>query len=88
MTEQTALPTREEIIAQNAKARRHSVMLYDINITNYELALAVLDEQESLDADDTAYRARLVELLASERRERKKEALMLAVLEAQLSEGE
>ena len=62
-------------------------MLYDINITNYELALAMLDEQESLDADDTAYRARLVELLASERRERKKEALMLTVLEAQLPEG-
>ena len=84
MTEQTAFPTRAEIIAQNVEARRHSVMLYDINIANYEMAIAMLDAQEALDADDTAYRARLTELLASERRERKKEALMLAVLEAQV----
>ena len=85
MTEQTAFPTRAEIIAQNVEARRHSVMLYDINITNYEMAIAILDAQEALDADETAYRARLEELLASERRERKKEALMLSVLETQLN---
>ena len=84
MTEQT-FPTREEIIAQNAEARRHSVMLYDINITNYEMAIGILDAQESMDANETAYRARLEELLASERRERKKEALMLSVLETQLN---
>jgi len=77
-------PTREEIIAENAAARRHSVMCYDLNITNYEAALAILNAQPELDADDTAYHARLTELLASERRERKKEALILQVLEAQL----
>lgn len=78
------LPTRAEIIAQNAEARRHSVMMYDINITNYEMALAILDGQAELDADEAAYKTRLQELLASEKRERKKEALILQVLEAQL----
>lgn len=76
--------TREEILAQNAEMRRQSVMHYDINITNYEMALAILDAQPELDADDAAYKVRLEELLASERRERKKEALILQVLEAQL----
>jgi hypothetical protein len=76
-------PTREEIIAQNIAMREHSVMCYDINITNYEMALAVLNAQENLDADDLEYKARLEELLASERRERKKEALILQVLAAQ-----
>jgi hypothetical protein len=76
-------PTREEIIAQNIAMREHSVMCYDINITNYEMALAVLNAQENLDADDLEYKARLEELLASERRERKKEALILQVLTAQ-----
>ena len=80
----TDLSTRTQIIAENAAARRHSVMCYDINITNYEMAIAALDAQSELDADDVSYRERLVELLASERRERKKEALILSVLEAQL----
>lgn len=84
MTDTPILPTRAEIIAQNVVSRRHSVMCYDINITNYEMALAALDAQTELDADEVAYRERLVELLASERRERKKEALILSVLEAQM----
>lgn len=80
----TVLPTRDEIIAENVISRRQSVMMYDINITNYEMAIAVLDAQETLDEDEIQYRARMVELLASEQRERKKEALILQVLEAQL----
>ena len=83
MTDTPTYPTREEIIAQNIEMRRHAVLCYDINITNYEMALATLNAQAELDADDVAYKARLEELLASERRERKKEALMLQVLEAQ-----
>jgi hypothetical protein len=83
MTDTPTYPTREEIIAQNIAMREHSVMCYDINITNYEMALAVLNEQADLDADDLEYKARLEELLASERRERKKEALILQVLTAQ-----
>jgi hypothetical protein len=83
MTDTPTYPTREEIIASNIAMRQHSVMCYDINITNYEMALAVLNAQEELDADDAAYKARLEELLVSERRERKKEALILQVLEAQ-----
>lgn len=80
----TVLPTRDEIIAENVISRRQSVMMYDINITNYEMAIAILDTQEILDQDEIQYRARMVELLASEQRERKKEALILQVLEAQL----
>jgi hypothetical protein len=83
MTDTPTYPTREEIIATNIAMREHSVMCYDINITNYEMALAVLNAQENLDADDLEYKARLEELLASERRERKKEALILQVLAAQ-----
>jgi hypothetical protein len=83
MTDTPTYPTREEIIAQNIAMRQHSVMCYDINITNYEMALAVLNAQENLDAEDLEYKARLEELLASERRERKKEALILQVLAAQ-----
>jgi hypothetical protein len=84
MTDTPALPTREEIIAQNAAARAHSVMMYDINITNYEMAIAQLDATPDLAPDMVEYRARLTELLASERRERNKEALILSVLEVQL----
>jgi len=84
MTDTPALPTRAEIIAQNAVARRHSVMCYDINITNYEMALAKLDATPNLAPDMVEYRARIVELLGSERRERNKEALILSVLEAQM----
>ena len=80
----TVLPTRDEIIAENVISRRQSVMMYDINITNYEMAIAILDAQEILDQDEIQYRTRMVELLASEQRERKKEALILQVLEAQL----
>jgi len=79
-----ALPTREEIIAQNAASRAYSVMLYDLNITNYEMAIAQLDATPDLAPDMVEYRVRLTELLTSERRERNKEALMLQVLEAQL----
>jgi hypothetical protein len=78
------LLTRAEIIAQNATLRAHSVMCYDINITNYEMAIAQLDATPNLAPDMVEYRARLLELLASERRERNKEALILSVLEAQL----
>jgi uncharacterized membrane protein len=84
MTDTPTYPTRDEIIATNIAMRQHSVMCYDLNIANYEMALAVLNGQAELDADDVAYKARLEELLASERRERKKEVLMLQVLEAQL----
>ena len=84
MTDTPALPTREEIIAQNAASRAHSVMMYDINITNYEMAIAQLDATPDLAPDMVEYRARLLELLTSERRERNKEALILSVLEAQL----
>jgi uncharacterized membrane protein len=84
MTETVTYPTRDEIIATNIAMRHHSVMCYDLNIANYEMALAVINGQAELDADDVAYKARLEELLASERRERKKEALMLQVLEAQV----
>jgi len=80
----TNYPTKEEILAQNIEMREHSVMRYDINITNYEMALAILNAQENLDNDEIEYQARLQELLASERRERKKEALMLQVLQTQL----
>jgi uncharacterized membrane protein len=83
MTDTFTYPTREEIIAENTAMRQHAVMCYDINITNYEMALVVLNGQAELDADDVAYKARLEELLASERREKKKEVLMLQVLEAQ-----
>jgi len=83
MADTPTYPTRDEIIAQNIAMREHSVMCYDLNITNYEMALAVLNAQENLDADDLEYKARLEELLASERRERKKEALILQVLTAQ-----
>ncbi len=77
-------PTREEIIAQNAISRRQSVMMYEINITNYEMAIAQLDATPNLAPDMVEYRVRLTELLTSERRERNKEALILSVLEAQL----
>jgi hypothetical protein len=84
MTDETLRAAREEIISQNIDARRHSVMIYDINITNYEMAIARIDLMEDADEDMVEYRGHLNELLTSERRERKKEVLILSVLEAQL----
>lgn len=83
MTNETQ--TRADIIAASYKAREQEVMLYQINIDNYSLAIK---EIASLPADEqvelSAFLSQLEALLASEMLEQKKSKIMLSVLKQQM----
>ena len=76
--------TKSEIIQNAIEAREQEVLLYQINIDNYELALEEihsLPELEKVDLD--SFVAQLEELLKSEKLEQKKAKIMLKVLKQQ-----
>jgi hypothetical protein len=76
---------RLEVIKTNIAARQDEVLMYDINIENYERMLARIDSEFG-DDDDVGkaikgeHKARLTELLRTERIERAKAQLALDVL--------
>jgi hypothetical protein len=77
--------TREEILESSVKARENEIMLYQLNIDNYTLALKHmskmdLDEQAEL----SGFADQLRSLLASEKLEQKKAKVMLEVLRQQM----
>jgi hypothetical protein len=77
--------TRNEILGAAFAARQQEVLHYQINIDNYTLALAKI--QELSDAEQTElhpFSEQLRGLLASEKLEQKKAKIMLAVLQQQL----
>lgn len=79
-------PTKLQILTQNADMRRTSVETYQINIDNYTLAIADINANFVDDPDMQQFKARLEELLVSERREQNKERIMLRALEAQITQ--
>jgi hypothetical protein len=79
-------PTKLEILMQNAEMRRASVESYQLNIDNYTLGIADINENFSNDPEMQAFKTRLEELLVTERREQGKERIMLRALEAQIAQ--
>ena len=79
-------PTKLQILTQNAEMRRQSVDSYQMNIDNYTLAVADINENFADDPEMQAFKARLEELLVTERREQGKERIMLRALEAQIAQ--
>ena len=79
-------PTKLEILMQNAEMRRASIEAYQINIDNYTLGVADINENFADDPEMQAFKARLEELLVTERREQGKERIMLRALEAQIAQ--
>ena len=75
---------KREILAQALQQRIDEVMGYQINIDNYQLAIARIDEMQDLELSD--FKQRLTDLLASEKLEQKKAKVMLYVIEHQLKE--
>lgn len=80
--------TKLEILKQNADMRRQSIESYQMNIDNYTLGVADINENFADDPDMQAFKARLEELLVTERREQGKERIMLRALEAQIAQLE
>jgi hypothetical protein len=77
--------TREEILAASLDARAQEVMLYQINIDNYTLALAEIENLPEQERDALKeFTNQLQTLLASEIQEQKKANIMLAVVRKQL----
>ena len=79
-------PTKLELLTQNAEMRRASIEAYQMNIDNYTLAVADINENFSEDPEMQAFKTRLEELLVTERREQGKERIMLRALEAQIAQ--
>lgn len=77
--------TREEILKTALDARTQEVMMYQININNYALALERISQ---LPADERAelsgFSDQLRSLLASEKLEHKKAIIMLSVIQSQI----
>ena len=87
MTDKTTeFQTREEVLAMALKAREHEVMMYQINIDNYQLAL---EEISSLSIEEQSelseFAQQLRTLLMSEIAEQKKAKIMLKVIQRQVT---
>ena len=87
MTDKTTeFQTREEVLAMALKVREHEVMMYQINIDNYQLAL---EEISSLSIEEQSelseFAQQLRTLLMSEIAEQKKAKIMLKVIQRQVT---
>lgn len=82
---QEEFKTREEILAMSLVARENEVMVYQINIDNYSIALEKMSQMSPEDRAELAeFAGRLRDLLASEKLEQKKAKLMLEVIKSQV----
>ena len=86
MSEKETPKTREEILSLSLEARIQEVMLYQINIDDYSIALQKISEMEpSEQLELTEFSKQLQGLLASEQLEQKKAKLMLSVIQQQVN---
>lgn len=77
--------TNEQLTAAIAM-RREEVEAYQINITNYTMAIELIDAMpENERAENAEFRKQLAALLVTEKREQNKAKIMLTVLERQLA---
>lgn len=74
--------TREETLKEALGAREEEVLMYQINIDNYERAI----EKSKDDPELGEFVERLHELLVSSRLEQKKAKIMLEVIREQIEE--
>jgi hypothetical protein len=77
---------RNQILKDAATHRAREIMYHQINIDNYRLAIAEIEQNHAGDANLTAFAARLGELLESSLSEQAKEKIMLKVIVAQLGD--
>lgn len=81
----TTEPTREEILATSLAARDQEIMLYQINIDNYTIALNEINNMSAEErAEVGSFADQLTELLASEKREQMKAKIMRTALQRQM----
>jgi len=79
--------TREEILQLSLEAREQEVMHYQINIDNYTLALAAIENMSAGEkAELSSFVDQLKGLLTSEKLEQKKARIMLAVIQQQIGD--
>lgn len=70
-----------DIIKKSIEAREQEIALYEINIFNYETAVAGIDAADESMAD---FRTNLVHLIGTENAEKTKSEIILAALRKQL----
>ncbi len=76
--------TKHEILTAALEHREREVLHHQINIDNYQLAMAEIDEKYADDPAMAEFRARLSELLASSLVEQRKEIILRNVIAKQL----
>ena len=77
---------RQHMLADAAAHREREVMHHQINIDNYQLAIAEIAKNHADDADLAQFAERLAELLSSSLVEQAKERIMLTVIRQQLGD--
>lgn len=75
---------RRDMLTQAAEHREREVMHYQINIDNYRLAIAEIEESHASEPHMQDFADKLRELLAASKIEQAKEQIMLKVIKAQL----
>ncbi len=70
---------KQQVIADNITARENEIVVYDINIANYEHVIAHADHDSTLSEFLEGLRGRI----AAERAERRKAELILNALRSQ-----
>jgi len=78
---------RIKILTEAAAGRRMGLLSYQINIDNFQIAIAKIDASENPEPHMVEFADQLRELLQSNIRERDKEKLLLDVIEEQLAEA-
>lgn len=78
------MPTKLGVLTAAAEHRESEVLHHQINIDNYRLAIADIEENHVGVPHMEEFAARLRELLASSIQEQDKEKVLLKVIKAQL----
>lgn len=77
---------KKTILSDAIAGRKREIMMYQINIDNYDLMLnSGADDDAEIASDMADYRKRIKDLLRSERVEQAKSKMVLSALEAQLA---
>lgn len=79
-----AIQIKQSILAEAAQARQRDVLLYQINIDNFLLAIEEIRVNHRDDPSLNAFSDQLKEQLAANQAEQAKEKIMLTVIERQL----
>ena len=74
------MATKQEILTRAFEMRVQEVLEYQINIDNYNIALAAIDQDESM----LDFKNQLQDLLTSSIREQKKSKIIMDAIKVQL----